>query len=92
MINEKIEILKRTYKDLSQEEKEKLKLEKIKARDKINQLKVNIPEYELDKSDYEFLKINNYESIVILNCDYSYERGVEILKQEKKKDFEDLCF
>ena len=92
MINEKIEILKRTYKDLSQEEKEKLKLEKIKARDKINQLKVNIPEYELDKSDYEFLKINNYESIVILNCDYSYERGVEILKQEKKKNFEDLCF
>ena len=92
MINEKIEILKRTYKDLSQEEKEKLKLEKIKARDKINQLKVNIPEYELDKSDYEFLKINNYESIVILNSDYSYERGVEILKQEKKKDFEDLCF
>ena len=92
MINEKIEILKRTYKDLSQEEKEKLKLEKIKARDKINQLKVNIPEYEFDKSDYEFLKINNYESIIILNCDYSYERGVEILKQEKKKDFEDLCF
>ncbi len=92
MINGKIEILKRTYKDLSQEEKEKLKLEKIKARDKINQLKVNIPEYEFDKSDYEFLKINNYESIIILNCDYSYERGVEILKQEKKKDFEDLCF
>ena len=92
MINGKIEILKRTYKDLSQEEKEKLKLEKIKARDKINQLKVNIPEYEFDKSDYEFLKINNYESIIILNCDYSYERGVEILKQEKKKDLEDLCF
>ena len=91
-MSEKIEILKRTYKDLSQEEKEKLKLEKIKARDKINQLKVNIPEYEFDKSDYEFLKINNYESIIILNCDYSYERGVEILKQEKKKDFEDLCF
>ena len=38
------------------------------------------------------MEINDYETLIILDCDYSYEKGVEVLKQEKKKDFDDLCF
>ena len=93
MITENIKILKKTYKDCSNIERETLKLDKIKARDEINQLKVSVPQYEFDESDYYTVEINKYEEIFVMNCDYSFERGVEIIKKSKKLDFdEDLCF
>ena len=92
-ITENIEILQKTYKDCSDIERKKLKLDKIRARNEISKLKVSVPQYDFDKSDYNTVEINKYEEIFVMNCDYSFERGVEIIKKSKKLDFEeDLCF
>ena len=92
-ITENIEILQKTYKDCSDIERKKLKLDKIRARNEISKLKVSVPQYDFDESDYNTLEINKYEEIFVMNCDYSFERGIEIIKKSKKLDFEeDLCF
>lgn len=94
-IKKNIEILKKKAKGLDEEKRKNLRSEKIEARWEINQFKVAIPEYEFDDispEQVEKIEINDYETLIILDCDYSYEKGVEVLKQEKKKDFDDLCF
>ena len=94
-IKKNIEILKKKSKGLDEKERKNLRSEKIEARREINQFKVAIPEYEFDDispEQVEKMEINDYETLIILDCDYSYEKGVEVLKQEKKKDFDDLCF
>ena len=94
-IEKNIEILKKKAKGLDEEERKNLRSEKIEARREINQFKVAIPEYEFDDispEQVEKMEINDYETLIILDCDYSYEKGVEVLKQEKKKDFEDSFF
>ena len=94
-IEKNIEILQKKTKGLNEKERKNLRSEKIEARREINQFKVAIPEYELDDispEQVEKMEINDYETLIILDCDYSYEKGVEVLKQEKKKDFEDSFF
>ena len=94
-IKKNIEILQKKAKGLNEKERKNLRSEKIEARREINQFKVAIPEYELDDispEQVEKMEINDYETLIILDCDYSYEKGVEVLKQEKKKDFEDSFF
>ena len=90
-----IEILKKKSKGLDEKERKKLRSEKIEARQEINQFKVAIPEYEIkgiNSDQKKEIKINDYETLIILDCDYSYEKGAEVLKQKKEKDFEDSCF
>ena len=94
-IEKNIEILQKKTKGLNEKERKNLRSEKIEARREINQFKVAIPEYEFDDispEQVEKMEINDYETLIILDCDYSYEKGVEVLKQEKKKDFEDSFF
>ena len=94
-IKKNIEILKKKSKGLDEKERKKLRSEKIEARREINQFKVAIPEYEFDDispEQVEKIEINDYETLIILDCDYSYEKGAEVLKQKKEKDFEDSCF
>ena len=94
-IKKNIEILQKKAKGLNEKERKNLRSEKIEARREINQFKVAIPEYEFDDispEQVEKIEINDYETLIILDCDYSYEKGVEVLKQKKEKDFEDLCF
>jgi len=94
-IKKNIEILQKKAKGLNEKERKNLRSEQIEARREINQFKVAIPEYEFDDispEQVEKMEINDYETLIILDCDYSYEKGVEVLKQEKKKDFDDLCF
>ena len=94
-IKKNIEILQKKAKGLNEKERKNLRSEKIEARREINQFKVAIPEYEFDDispEQVEKMEINDYETLIILDCDYSYEKGVEVLKQEKKKDFEDSFF
>ena len=90
-----IEILKKKAKGLDEEERKDLRSEKIEARREINQFKVAIPKYEFDNISLEKVKkieINDYETLIILDCDYSYDKGVEVLKEERNKDFEDSFF
>ena len=94
-IKKNIEILKKKSKGLDEKERKKLRSEKIEARREINQFKVAIPEYEFDDispEQVEKIEINDYEMLIILDCDYSYEKGAEVLKQKKEKDFEDSFF
>ena len=94
-IKKNIEILKKKLKGLDKKERKKLRSEKIEARREINQFKVAIPEYEIkgiNSDQKKEIKINDYETLIILDCDYSYEKGAEVLKQKKEKDFEDSCF
>lgn len=94
-IKKNIEILKKKSKGLDEKERKKLRSEKIEARREINQFKVAIPEYEFDDispEQVEKIEINDYETLIILDCDYSYEKGAEVLKQKKEKDFEDSFF
>ena len=87
--------MKKKSKGLDEKERKKLRSEKIEARREINQFKVAIPEYEFDDispEQVEKIEINDYEMLIILDCDYSYEKGAEVLKQKKEKDFEDSCF
>ena len=94
-IKKNIEILQKKAKGLDEEKRKNLRSEKIEARREINQFKVAIPEYEFDDispEQVEKIEINDYEMLIILDCDYSYEKGAEVLKQKKEKDFEDSCF
>ena len=94
-IKKNIEILQKKAKGLNEKERKNLRSEKIEARREINQFKVAIPEYEFDDispEQVEKIEINDYEMLIILDCDYSYEKGAEVLKQKKEKDFEDSCF
>ena len=94
-IKKNIGILQKKAKGLDEEKRKNLRSEKIEARREINQFKVAIPEYEFDDispEQVEKIEINDYEMLIILDCDYSYEKGAEVLKQKKEKDFEDSCF
>ena len=94
-IKKNIEILQKKAKGLNEKERKNLRSEKIEARREINQFKVAIPEYEFDDispEQVEKMEINDCEMLIILDCDYSYEKGAEVLKQKKEKDFEDSYF
>lgn len=93
-IKKNIEILQKKVKGLDEEKRKNLRSEKIEARREINQFKVAIPEYEFDDispEQVEKIEINDYETLIILDCDYSYEKGFEV-KMKNQDFFEDNTF
>ena len=93
-IEKNIEILQKKTKGLNEKERKNLRSEKIEARREINQFKVAIPEYEFDDispEQVEKMEINDYETLIILDCDYSYEKGFEV-KIKNRDFFEDNTF
>ncbi|BBM57050.1 CRISPR-associated helicase Cas3 [Leptotrichia trevisanii] len=93
-IKKNIEILQKKAKGLDEEKRKNLRSEKIEARREINQFKVAIPEYEFDDispEQVEKIEINDYETLIILDCDYSYEKGFEV-KMKNQDFFEDNTF
>ena len=44
------------------------------------------------KEKVKKIEINDYETLIILDCDYSYDKGAEVLKEERNKDSEDSFF
>ena len=93
-IEKNIEVLQTNTKGLSEQERKDLKAKKIEARGKINQFKVTVPEYQfkdISLKQIEKIKINDYEMLIILNCDYSYEIGLQV-KSKEKNFLEDNTF
>ena len=93
-IKKNIGILQKKAKGLDEEKRKNLRSEKIEARREINQFKVAIPEYEFDDispEQVEKIEINDYETLIILDCDYSYEKGFEV-KIKNRDFFEDNTF
>lgn len=87
-------ISKKHEKGLGDEERKKIRYEKIDARNKLMDLTLSVRSYALEGNIIENLKLSDYEYIPILNCNYSQEVGVEVIKSEKqnKDKFEDDNF
>lgn len=84
IINNYLEIISRKYdKGLGDEERKKIRYEKITARNALMDLTLSVRSYALEGNIFENLKLNDYEYIPILNCNYSEEIGVELIKMGK---------
>ena len=70
-------ILNQRFENLSEEDKKKKIIEKIKAKEVIENFKVSVPSYFLKDRKIEIFWLNNYEKLKIVDCKYTYEKGVE---------------
>ena len=70
-------ILNQKFENLSEENKRKKIIEKIKAKEVIESFKVSIPYYLLKDKEIKFFWLNNYEKLKIVDCKYTYEKGAE---------------
>lgn len=91
-INKDIEILNKKYdKNLSLKERKILKQKKLKARLSIEDLTISVPEYRINNEQLKIIKVNDYYSFQIFNCNYNNEYGItylntEICKQDNTDD------
>lgn len=94
-IREDIKILNMKYdKNLSLYQRQELKQKKLKARLRIEDLTLSVPEYRIKSDQIESIKMDNYTSLDIFDCDYSSEQGIVYLttKKSKKDDIENNFF
>lgn len=87
-INNYVDIIARKYgKNLSDEERKKIRYEKVIARNKLMDLTVSVRPHALEGNKTKDLKLNDYEYIPILNCKYSEDIGFEVIKSgEENRD------
>lgn len=71
------QILNQKIENLSEEDKKKKIIEKIKAKEVIESFKVSVPSYLLKDREIEFFQLSDYETLKIVDCKYTYEKGVE---------------
>ena len=71
------QILNQKFENLSEEDKKKRIIEKIKAKEVIENFKVSVPPYLLKDKEIEVFWLNNYEKLKIVDCKYTYEKGAE---------------
>lgn len=70
IINQKTEIF-------NEEDKKKKIIEKLKAKEIVESFKVSLPSYLLKDRKIEFFQLSDYETLKIVDCKYTYEKGVE---------------
>lgn len=70
IINQKTEIL-------NEEDKKKMIIEKLKAKEIVESFKVSVPAYLLKDREIEFFQLSDYETLKIVDCKYTYEKGAE---------------
>lgn len=70
IINQKTEIF-------NEGDKKKKVIEKLKAKEVIENFKVSVPAYLLKDREIEFFQLSDYETLKIVDCKYTYEKGVE---------------
>ncbi|MFW6015961.1 MAG: CRISPR-associated helicase Cas3' [bacterium] len=73
-------ILKKWDNSLSIKERTELKYNKIKAKNELMKYTVSIPFYKVNGNVVDNIKLNKYELIPILNCNYNSELGIEFKK------------
>lgn len=71
------EMINQKFENLNEEAKKKKIIEKIKAKEVIENFKVSVPAYLLKDRKTEFFQLSDYETLKIVNCKYTYEKGVE---------------
>lgn len=94
LIDSCIIILNKTFeKDLSDNERKKLKKEKAKAKNKIMDFTMSLYGHIVRNCKRKILKISKYEEITILECNYNNKTGIEnLVSQNKNTDFSDFSF
>ena len=78
-------IQEKTNSKLEKEEVEKLRIEKIKARNTINNYSISIPFYKVNSKNTDYKKINDYEEIVIYKCKYDKFIGINHVEIDVEK-------
>lgn len=71
------QILNQKFENLSEETKKKKIIEKIKEKEVVEGFKVSVPSYLLKDREIEFFQLSDYETLKIVDCKYTYEKGVE---------------
>ncbi|QNO13731.1 CRISPR-associated helicase Cas3' [Alkalicella caledoniensis] len=78
-----IRITKTYSKEMSIEEKRKVKKDKVIARNLLREFTVSVPYHRAKDRIVDQIDINEFNFIPILNCNYSKERGVEYTKEQE---------
>lgn len=71
------EIINQKFENLETGDKKKIIIKKMRAKEILEGFKVSVPAYLLKDREIEFFKLSDYETLKIVNCKYTYEKGVE---------------
>ena len=71
------EIINKKIGNLNEEDKKKMIIEKLKAKEIVESFKISVPSYFLKDREIEFFQLSDYETLKIVDCKYTYEKGVE---------------
>lgn len=74
-------INERRKKDMTKEEKEKLKVRRAKARADLMDYTVSIPYYLVNRNNTKDFEINKYENLKIFKCNYDEDKGLTPIKE-----------
>lgn len=86
-INEYIDIINKKFdKNMPEGEKRELKYEKIRSKDELMGFTVNVRREEERNYKQTELKINKYESIPVIRCEYNDKVGVVFLNNDDNKN------
>lgn len=83
-IRECVDIISQAYdKKASASERQKIKHSKIIARNRLRDFTVSVQYYLTEGNIIEYIKLNRNEVIPILNCTYSKDFGIQVIKNKK---------
>ena len=71
------EIINKKIENLNEENKKKMIIEKLKTKEIVESFKVSVPSYLLKDRKIEFFQLSDYETLKIVDCKYTDEKGAE---------------
>lgn len=71
------EIINQKFENLETGDKKKIIIKKMRAKEILEGFKVSVPAYLLKDREIEFFQLSDYETLKIVDCKYTYEKGVE---------------
>ncbi len=83
-IRDYVNIISQPYdKNLSQDKRKKVRQTKVLARNKLMDFTVSVQYYLTKGNIIDDIKLNRNEFLPILNCNYSEDLGIEVIKNKK---------
>ncbi|MDR7871003.1 MAG: CRISPR-associated helicase Cas3' [Tissierellaceae bacterium] len=81
-----IALLRQGYnKEMTEDERKKLKEKKLEARINLDDFTLSIPLYRADKQLSDPIRINDYEVIEVFECDYDENLGIRYRSKDRDK-------
>lgn len=85
-IEECINVISQRYdKNLSEDERKRMKHNKIIFRNRLMDFTISVQHYFTEGNIIKNIKLSQYEYLPVLNCDYSTELGVEAIKNKREQ-------